>query len=73
MVIKFQKASKMKNPNNNKQQYRKAITYFYKDGSGFKMEARFTGSNVSYSKECDSKESALSHEFSVKSNPEKFL
>ncbi len=63
----------MKNPNNNVKQNRKAITYFYKDGSGFKMEARFVGGTVSYAKDCDSRESALSHETSVKMNPEKFL
>lgn len=52
---------------------RKAITYFYKEGSGYRMEARYPGSRVSYSKDCDSKEAAISHEFSVRQNPEKFL
>lgn len=52
---------------------RKAVTYFYKEGSGYRVEARYLGSNVSYGKDCDSKESAISHEFSIRQNPEKYL
>lgn len=51
----------------------KAVTYFYKEGSGYRMEARYPGSRVSYIKDCDSREAAISQEFSVRQNPEKFL
>ena len=53
--------------------YRKAITYFYKDGSGYRVESRWVGSNIAYSKTVDTKEIALSIEYAIKADPSRYL